>query len=198
MDIDKNKQLNNVIIAKINIEEKNKKVRIINSGESVLKNRYDIIQHYEEINETTFNESQIKESEIYINNEKISFNYYYKFPESGQYIIKYKFNKLLNSTFCLFYDCSSFESLDLSNFNTNNIKNMAYMFGRCINLKLLDLTNFNTENTTTMQGLFYYCNSLALLDLSSFNTQSVINMEEMSEGCTSIISLDFQILKQEM
>jgi len=118
--------------------------------------RYDIIKLYEEINETVFNENQIKDSEIYINNEKIAFNYFYEFPEPGEYIIKYKFNKLLNSTFCMFYDCYSLVSLDLSNFNTKNVINMAYMFGRCRNLKFLNLKNFNTEKTNTMQGIFFF------------------------------------------
>ena len=190
MDIGKNKQLNNFIIAKFNIEEKNSKANIINSGENVMKVGFDIIQHYEEINETVFNEKQIKDSEIYINNEKIKFNYHYEFPEPGEYIIKYKFNKILDSTFCMFYCCNSLVSLDLSNFNSKNVKNMAYMFGRCQNLKLLNLKNFSTENATTMQGLFYFCNSLISMDLSSFKTQHVINMEEMFEECTSYKTLD--------
>ena len=54
---------------------------------------------------------------IYINNEKIDFNYYYNFPEEGNYEIKYIFKKPLISTNSLFSGCKSLISIDLSNFN---------------------------------------------------------------------------------
>lgn len=54
--------------------------------------------------------------EIYINNIKIKFNEFYCFPKIGVYSIKYKFNKLLDSTNGIFEDCHSIKSLDLSNF----------------------------------------------------------------------------------
>ena len=31
----------------------------------------------------------------------------------------------------MFYDCSSLTNIDLSNFNTNNVTNMSYMFSAC-------------------------------------------------------------------
>ena len=31
----------------------------------------------------------------------------------------------------MFYGCSSLKELNLSNFNTNNVGNMFYMFSRC-------------------------------------------------------------------
>ena len=37
----------------------------------------------------------------------------------------------------MFYNCSSLTSLNLSNFNTNNVKDMSCMFSRCLDeLKL--------------------------------------------------------------
>ena len=53
------------------------------------------------------NEEDIKDCEIYINDKKIDFTYYYTFNKKGKYIIKYKFKKLLNSTEYMFYDCDS-------------------------------------------------------------------------------------------
>ena len=38
------------------------------------------------------------------------------------YTIKYKFNKLLTSTNCVFFTCDPFISLDLSKFNIEKVK----------------------------------------------------------------------------
>ena len=40
----------------------------------------------------------------------------------------------------------SLTSLDISNFNTENIENMAYTFYYCQSLLSLDLSNFKTNN----------------------------------------------------
>ena len=84
--------LDNIIIGDINIEENNLTARIINSYENVKykdKNKKD----YDKSKE---NEKEIKDCEIFINNKKINFTYYYKFPSASNYIIKYKFKRLLN------------------------------------------------------------------------------------------------------
>ena len=41
----------------------------------------------------------------------------------------------------------SLTSLNLSNFNTYNVKDMSYMFNECSSLISLNLSNFNTNNT---------------------------------------------------
>jgi hypothetical protein len=41
------------------------------------------------------NEEEIKNCEVFINKKKIKFNYYYNFPDEGNYIIKYKFKNLI-------------------------------------------------------------------------------------------------------
>ena len=35
---------------------------------------------------------------------------------------------------CIFYDCNSLTNLNLSNFNTQNVTNMEYMFSYCNSL----------------------------------------------------------------
>jgi len=67
-------------------------------------------------------------------------------------------------------------------------------------LKSLDLSNFNTQNVTKMNDMFSDCNSLKSLDLSNFNTQIVIDMRDMFYHCNSlkkenIITKDDKILK---
>ena len=44
-----------------------------------------------------------------------------------------------------FSGCSSLKELDLSNFTTNNVKDMSFMFYKCSSLKELNLSNFNTN-----------------------------------------------------
>ena len=51
----------------------------------------------------------------------------------------------------IFYNCQLLSSLDLSNFNTQNVNNMEYMFYNCESLTSLDLSNFNTQNVTNME-----------------------------------------------
>ena len=64
----------------------------------------------------------------------------------------------------MFSGCSSLTSLNLSNFNTNNVNNMSHMFSNCSSLTSLNLSNFNTNNVTDMRSMFYNCSSLTSLD----------------------------------
>ena len=82
----------------------------------------------------------------------------------------------------MFYRCSSLTSLNLSNFNTEEVTNMSWMFGGCNSLTSLDLSNFKTTNVTNMSYMFYNCSSLIELNLSRFRTENV-NMKYMFENC---------------
>ena len=128
--------------------------------------------------------------EIYINNKKIQFNYKYKSNERGEIKVKFKFKKLLTSTFCMFDGCYSLISIDLSSFNTTNITNMRSMFKRCSSLISLDLSSFNTTNVNDIAGMFYNCESLVSIDLSSFKTTNINDMSWMFYKCSSLKSID--------
>lgn len=80
--------------------------------------------------------------------------------------------------------------IDLSNFDTSNVKDMKYMFSNCTSLKSLDLSNFDTLNVTTMNAMFTKCYALKELDLSNFNTSKVTNMYNMFQYCTSLTNLN--------
>ena len=54
----------------------------------------------------------------------------------------------------MFCDCNKLTSLNLSNFNTNNVNNMSYMFSFCSSLTSLNLSNFNTNNVKDMINMF--------------------------------------------
>ncbi len=97
----------------------------------------------------------------------------------------------------MFKGCSSLTSLDLSGFNTSNVKYFGKegnsdcgMFSNCSSLTSLDLSSFNTSNATNIEFMFYVCTSLTSLDLSNLNTSQVTNMYGMFEGCSSLTSLD--------
>ena len=123
-----NKALNeNIIIGYIEIKESNQKYRIINSYENVKREepKKSILNIY---NKSKKNEKEIKNCEIFINENKIKFDYFYNFETEGKYIIKYVFKNLINLTNYMFYDCNKIESLDLSNFNTKNVTKLEYKF----------------------------------------------------------------------
>lgn len=49
------------------------------------------------------------------------------------------------------------ESLDLSGWNTSNVKNMSDMFCGCESLKYLDLSGFDISKVKYMGEMFYNC-----------------------------------------
>ena len=67
---------------------------------------------------------------LYLNNKRIN-SFEYKFKNKGNYILKIRFYRPITITSHMFSGCSSLTSLDLSNFNTNNVNNMSYMFSNC-------------------------------------------------------------------
>ena len=50
------------------------------------------------------------------------------FSKIGNYKVKLIFKQYLNDMSYMFSSCSSLTSLNLSNFNTNNVTDMSYMF----------------------------------------------------------------------
>lgn len=109
----------------------------------------------------------------------------------------------------MFDGCSELTKLNISSFDTKNVKNMSGMFSGCAKLEGLDLTKFDTSSvssqyivdtysngqgvvkgTTGMSGMFSGCSKLKKLDLSSFNTSGVRSMDKMFSACSSLEELD--------
>ena len=58
----------------------------------------------------------------------------------------------------MFRFCYELDYLDLSNFDTSNVKDMKLMFFECIKLKeIKGLDKFITNKVTNMRGMFEYC-----------------------------------------
>ena len=185
---DKNKiNSNNYIIAEMNITKTNvgRNLRIINScGEFCRNGKKDINLDYD-------NEKEIKECMVEINGKTlIPFTYALKFEKEGIYKVKFFFKNIINNCSCLFANCTSFVSLDLSHFDTKKVKDMSYMFNNCSSLKNLNLSNFDTKNVTDMRNMFENCSSLLDLKILHFNTQKVNNMRYMFKNCSCLKYLD--------
>ena len=108
-----------------------------------------------------------------------------------------KFNNLdvskINDMSRMFYNCSSLVKVEYgSNFITNSLIHMEYMFSKCSSLVSLDLTKFDTSKVLYMNNLFEDCTSLNSVDLTKFDTTSVIQMESMFQNCHNLNSLDLK------
>ena len=72
----------------------------------------------------------------------------------------------------IFYNFSSLLPLtDIYKWNTNNVKNMSYMFSGCSSLKELpeNISNWNISNVKYMGSMFENCSSLGNKDKNIFN-----------------------------
>ena len=79
----------------------------------------------------------------------------------------------------MFEGCSSLKSINLSNFNTNNLVLMNRMFKGYSQLTSIDLSNFNCDNiknTKDMEDMFKDCQNLKFSDVknSDFKIRSQI------------------------
>ena len=122
-----NNKINNYIIAEFETEEDNQTIRIINSFEDSRRDHTWMNDKKE-----YYNEKEIKEKcEIIINGKVIPFSYKYKFNKKGKYTIKYIFKNNMTNTNCIFGDCKSLVNINLSNFNTQKVTSMGFMFDGC-------------------------------------------------------------------
>lgn len=71
---------------------------------------------------------------------------------------------------------------NLNDWNTSNVKNMAWTFGNTYYNQ--DLSNWDTSKVTNMDGMFHY-NSVFNQPISNWNTSNVTTMGHMFHGCTN-------------
>jgi len=63
---------------------------------------------------------------------------------------------------------------------------MAQMFKNCENLKELDLSSFDTHNMKKMNEIFNGCCILVNLNLSSFNYDKIQDLESIFDHCYNL------------
>ncbi len=105
--------------------------------------------------------------------------------------IKLRQIKTVKDISYMFSGCTKLKRIEFSNWDTNNIVNMACIFNECILLtSISDISKWNTNNVIVMNNMFNKCNKLASLpDISKWKTNNVINMSNMFNDCSSLISL---------
>ncbi len=96
----------------------------------------------------------------------------------------------VKSMSCMFMNCSSLVSLNLSHLDTSRVQGMNDMFSGCSSLATLDLSHLDTSSATDMSCMFYGCSSLRTLNLSHLDTSDVRDMDCMFMNCSSLVSLD--------
>ena len=90
----------------------------------------------------------------------------------------------------MFVGMDNLTSLNLSNFDTSKVTNMACMFVGMDNLTSLNLSNFDTSKVTNMSAMFWGMRNLTTLNLSNFDTSKVTDMSDMFDGMSNLTTLD--------
>ena len=128
-------------------------------------------------------------SEIYINDNNTSLSDCRQI-NVAQYSpidkIKLVWNKTPESCSSMFLSCRDITEMDLTNFDTSLVTNMACMFQDCNSLTSVNLSNLDTRNVTSIYGIFQGCSSLTSIDLSNFNTSKINDMRYLFDGCTKL------------
>lgn len=78
----------------------------------------------------------------------------------------------------------------LTNLDTTDVNDMAFMFESMNSVSTLDLSSFDTSNVRWMKNMFSGCRALTRIDLSSFDTSKVELMESMFMESSGIRELD--------
>ncbi len=97
-----------------------------------------------------------------------------------------------------FFNCRNLTEIEgLEYLNTEDVEDMGLMFAGCKNLVSLDLSNFNTQNVTSMKGMFgyydkdedkgYYCDKLETIFVGDGWTTKYTEDDKLFEGCKKLV-----------
>lgn len=92
----------------------------------------------------------------------------------------------------MFNNCTSLVTIyGLDKFDTSLCTNMAAMFSRCQSLQSLDISSFNTGNVRFFSHMFSGCTNLSnITGIDSFETFNGVAFESMFEGCSKVKELN--------
>ena len=97
----------------------------------------------------------------------------------------------------IFRDITTTLTVDLTNLDTSNLTDMAYMFYGMTKLTTVDFGGLDMTSITNMEYMFSGCTSLTSLDIKSLNLSNVTNMEYMFSSCSSLNEIDMNGLISE-
>lgn len=91
----------------------------------------------------------------------------------------------------MFQLCSSLESIDISNWKTDNLKSIDFLFSACHNLQTIKgIENLNVNKVFSMKGTFAGCKTLTKLDLSSWKfTDGLLFADRLFNECENLESV---------
>ena len=76
----------------------------------------------------------------------------------------------------------------------NKINTCELMFNGLKNIIEVDLSDFDTSEVKSMKQMFYDCTKLEKIKFGKVNTSSVENMESIFDGCSELTSIDLSYL----
>ena len=100
----------------------------------------------------------------------------------------FKTNQVVDMSY-MFADNPNLTNVDLSRFDTSNVTNMSYMFCNAKAITSLNFNNFNTKKVITMERMFYHNDNLNTLNLNSFETDALTNVKELFAYSASLKDL---------
>ena len=88
----------------------------------------------------------------------------------------------------MFYCCSKLKEIKgINNFNTSKVNNMIFMFYQCSSLEYLDLSSFDTSNVKDMWGMFAFCFKLKeIKGINNFKIKKNCYIGEIFDGCNEL------------
>ena len=128
--------------------------------------------------------------EIDIEGNKIQYSSNSVELEEEENIVKLYYNTSPENLKNMFKGLQNINKIDLSNFDTSDVRDMSFMFSECLNLKEINMNGIDTSSVTNMQSMFRSCQALTSLDLSNFNTFLVEQMDCMFCSCQKMEFLD--------
>lgn len=150
-----------------------------------LEEKGQVVQSFAELNG--------ENTDLYVDGVKTKFQKYFIFDTTGKHHVKLLFHDKVKSCRAMFSYCEHITSIDLSHFDTENVRDMSYMFSSCKSLKSVNFANTSTEKVTKMNGMFSGCLHLRELNLSSFATENVTTMAGMFVGCRELVTLNLSV-----
>ena len=82
------------------------------------------------------------------------------------------------------FDKSIQKSINISDWNVSNVKDMNHMFNKCTYFNC-DLSRWDVSNVKDMSYMFQFCYDLNC-DLSGWNVSNVLDMRDMFYGCNKL------------
>ena len=109
-------------------------------------------------------------------------------------IVATKYGEVVDMT-NMFSNINRIFLLDLENFDTSNVTNMAGMFYNCSGLfvpeyQIQGFNKLNTSKVITMPNMFGGCINLSSINVNHFDTSNVTDMSGMFAYCSGLTSLD--------